>query len=35
MHFDPKMNYAKIGNIKFCSKIAKNAKQAKSMFEFS
>ena len=24
-----------LGNIKFCSKIAKNAKQAKSMFEFS
>ena len=26
---------AKNGNIKFCSKIAKKAKQAKSMFEFN
>ena len=28
-------SHLQFGNIKFCSKIAKNAKQAKSMFEFS
>ena len=30
-----KIEFLSFGNIKFCSKIAKKAKQAKSMFEFS